>query len=68
MMMGLRLAEGVSAARFHAMFGVHLEELYASPLETFSEMGLLTWDGERVRLTEHGRLLGDQVFAAFLLD
>ena len=68
MMMGLRLAEGVSDARFHRAFGVHLEELYASALEKFSDIGLITWDGERVRLTERGRLLGNQVFEAFLLD
>ena len=49
-------------------FGLHLEEVYASALEGFSDIGLITWDGERVRLTERGRLLGNQVFRAFLLD
>ncbi|MCJ7551452.1 MAG: radical SAM family heme chaperone HemW [Anaerolineae bacterium] len=68
LMMGLRLAEGVSSARFHDEFGVHLEELYGSTIEKFNEIGLISWDGERVRLTERGRLLGNQVFEAFLLD
>jgi len=68
MMMGLRLAEGVSAARFQLAFGVRLEEVYASAIEKFTDFGLLTWDGEQVRLTEGGRLLGNQVFEAFLLD
>lgn len=68
MMMGLRLAEGVAAARFHDAFGVRLEDVYAPVLKQFSDIGLISWDGERVRLTTRGRLLGNQVFAAFLLD
>jgi len=68
MMMGLRLAEGVTAARFGAAFGVPLEQVYGPTIEEFDAIGLISWDGERVRLTERGRLLGNQVFEAFLLD
>jgi oxygen-independent coproporphyrinogen-3 oxidase len=68
MMMGLRLAEGVTDRRFHERFGRHLKELYAPALSRFRELGLISWDGKRVRLTAKGRLLGNQVFQAFLLD
>ncbi|MDY0020541.1 MAG: coproporphyrinogen III oxidase family protein, partial [Anaerolineae bacterium] len=67
MMMGLRLAEGVTDAAFRARFGVGLEDGYRSVLDRFSALGLLLWDGARVRLTAQGRLLGNQVFAEFLL-
>lgn len=66
MMMGLRLAEGVTDVRFQRRFGVGLAACYDDVLARFARLGLLTWDDERVRLTPAGRLLGNQVFAAFL--
>ena len=66
MMMGLRLAEGVSAKTFHARFGVGLEAIYGEVISRLSALGLLAWDKTRVRLTAKGRLLGNQVFAEFL--
>ncbi|MCU0521367.1 MAG: radical SAM family heme chaperone HemW [Anaerolineae bacterium] len=67
MMMGLRLAEGVSDARFHEASGHHLHELYGHVIDRFAEYDLLEWNGERVRLTRRGRLLGNLVFQEFLL-
>jgi len=73
MMVGLRLTEeGVSAMRFEQRFGQPLDAVYAEPLTRRSQMGLLEWAGEGasrcLRLTRKGRLLGNQVFAAFLAD
>lgn len=68
MMMGLRLTEGVSDARFRARFGTGLEEVFGRELARLSDDGLLEWDGEIARLTPRGRLLGNQAFAAFLPD
>ncbi len=73
MMVGLRLTEeGVSAMRFEQRFGQPLEAVYAEPITRLSQMGLLEWAGEGasrcLRLTRKGRLLGNQVFAAFLAD
>jgi oxygen-independent coproporphyrinogen-3 oxidase len=68
MMMGLRLAEGVTDRRFHSRFGLHLTELYGPALARFRDLGLVSWQDGRVRLTRQGRLLGNQVFEAFLLD
>ncbi|MBN1248755.1 MAG: hypothetical protein JXC32_13935, partial [Anaerolineae bacterium] len=67
MMMGLRLAEGISRARFASQCGADLEEVYGPTLARVQDLGLITWDGDRVRLTREGRLLGNQVFEAFLL-
>ncbi len=67
MMMGLRLAEGVGGDRFEAETGLRLVDLYEPVIERFSGLGLVAWDGQRVRLTRRGRLLGNQVFEGFLL-
>ena len=67
MMMGLRLLqEGVSFARFETRFGLSMREVYPVQMADLQEQGLLEWDTRRVRLTERGCLLGNQVFAQFL--
>jgi oxygen-independent coproporphyrinogen-3 oxidase len=66
MMMGLRLAEGIDDERFHSRFDIHLEDIFREELETLRRQGLLSWDGNTVRLTARGRLLANQVFASFL--
>jgi oxygen-independent coproporphyrinogen-3 oxidase len=67
MMLGLRLTrEGVAEADFRQRFGVSLEEIYGDEIRDLTKTGLLTWDQTRLRLTERGRLLGNQVFAQFL--
>lgn len=68
LMLGLRLAEGVGAAQFQARFGLALEATYAEEIRHWRTAGLLTWEGARLRLQRRGRLLGNQVFGAFLPD
>jgi oxygen-independent coproporphyrinogen-3 oxidase len=67
MMLGLRLLhDGVSAAAFEARHGRSLEEVYGQELADLRDLGLLTWDGERVRLTRRGLLLANDVAERFL--
>jgi oxygen-independent coproporphyrinogen III oxidase len=70
MMMGLRLVdEGVSNQEFARRFELSLEQAYPEQIERLSGQGLLEWSGEskeRLRLTRRGRLLGNQVFSAFI--
>lgn len=67
MMMGLRLVgEGVADADFRARFGLGLEDQYARKLNALKAKQLIEWDGERVRLTRGGRLLGNVVFREFV--
>ena len=70
MMMGLRLTEeGVSRAAFTNRFGVDLEIAFQKEIEQLIRLGLLEWEvteGDRLRLTSHGRLLGNQVFVEFV--
>lgn len=69
MMLGLRLVrEGVTAARFRERFGVSLTEMFDREITELTERGLLEWLSGHLRLTPQGRLLGNQVFAAFLPD
>jgi len=67
MMLGLRLVEeGVSRARFRQRHGVEMDSVFADELARLRSQGMLTSDGETVRLTARGLMLGNQVFAAFL--
>ena len=69
MMLGLRLVkEGVEDARFRARFGVGLDETFGAEIAGLVCRGLLERLPDRVRLTPEGRLLGNQVFAEFLLE
>lgn len=70
MIMGLRLTqEGVSARAFAARFGAALPELFGKQIERLCASGLLEWAGDQgdiLRLTTRGRLLGNRVFIEFL--
>ncbi len=70
MMTGLRLVEeGVSDAAFRQRFGESLREVFPAQIERLLRLGLLEWAGEEgdcLRLTRRGRLLGNQVFVEFI--
>jgi oxygen-independent coproporphyrinogen III oxidase len=66
MMMGLRLANGVTRERFRQRFGVELDTVYAEALDALSDTGLLEADAQGIRLTPQGYLLGNRVFAEFM--
>jgi oxygen-independent coproporphyrinogen-3 oxidase len=70
MMMGLRLIdEGVSAKRFAHRFGVDIQDIFKNEIEKLIAQGLVEWVdefGERIRLTNYGHLLANQVFVEFI--
>jgi len=66
MMVGLRLTqEGVSRKSFEQRFGIPVERVFSKEIDRMSQAGLLE-AGEVLRLTSHGRLLGNQVFMQFV--
>lgn len=65
---GLRLNAGISRAEFMARFGREFEQVFDERLADVRALGLLETVGDRIRLTEHGRLLGNEVFARLLPD
>jgi oxygen-independent coproporphyrinogen-3 oxidase len=70
MMMGLRLVdEGVSDTEFQERFGIKLEDRFGTQIDKLISVGLLEWcgeNGERLRLTVKGHLLGNRVFREFI--
>ena len=68
LLMGLRLKEGVSAARFLARTGTTLESaLDAEALRHAADESYVTWDGERLTATGEGRLRLDALLPYLLL-
>jgi oxygen-independent coproporphyrinogen-3 oxidase len=67
MMMGLRLVnEGVSLSGFAARFGASLDQVYGRVIANLQQRGLLETAAGALRLTQQGRLLGNQVFMEFV--
>ncbi|MCY7677622.1 radical SAM family heme chaperone HemW [Bacillus pumilus] len=64
--LGLRKIEGVKSADFQAKYGASPEALFPSVLEELAEKGLIVKDDTGIRLTRKGKLLGNEVFQAFL--
>jgi oxygen-independent coproporphyrinogen-3 oxidase len=68
MILGLRLLEGVSAAEFRRRFDVEMMEAYGEQLAQPIADGLVELAGDRLRLTERGLLLSNEVFVRLLPD
>ncbi|MEK9659967.1 MAG: radical SAM family heme chaperone HemW [Chloroflexota bacterium] len=68
MMMGLRLNEGVWGEAFAARFGMGIETRFPHATAECLELGLLEWADGRLRLTEDGRLLGNEAFSRFVTE
>lgn len=67
MFLGLRKTEGVSLSRFQEKFGQSLEKVYGEIIgEEIGKNNLAIEEG-RVKLTKHGRFVGNEVFEKFLL-
>ncbi|MEB2358387.1 radical SAM family heme chaperone HemW [Bacillus pumilus] len=64
--LGLRKIEGVKSADFQAKYGASPEALFPTVLEELAEKGLIVKDDIGIRLTRKGKLLGNEVFQAFL--
>jgi len=66
MMLGLRLNSGVSRAEFSRRFGVPIDSVFGNELDDLHSLGLLESVDDSVRLTERGRLLGNEAFERFV--
>lgn len=65
--LGLRKLDGVSISKFEQKFKRRMNEIYGEIIEDLISRGLLEKNGDRVRLTDKGVFLGNEVFQAFLL-
>jgi oxygen-independent coproporphyrinogen-3 oxidase len=66
--LALRLNEGLDLAAFADRFGREFEDAYDEPLAELAEHGLLERANGRLRLTQRGRLLANEVFVRLLPD
>ncbi|HEY5158361.1 MAG TPA: radical SAM family heme chaperone HemW [Anaerolineales bacterium] len=69
MMTGLRLTqEGIGVEEFHDRFGQDLMDVFGREINDLVRLGLLEWTkaGESLRLTDRGRMVGNQVFMRFV--
>lgn len=67
MLLGFRLtSEGISLGRFAERFGEDPRLHYDSRLAELGSSGLVEAEADRLRLTPAGRILGNQVFQAFV--
>ncbi len=65
-MLALRLAEGLSLATFRERYGQEFWPTFDQRLSDIRTLDLLEETAGRVRLTERGRMVGNEVFARLL--
>lgn len=65
-MLALRTSQGVGLHDFKERYGIDVARHYAPVVSRYSEAGLLERIGERMRLTERGRFLANDVCGAFV--
>ena len=51
---------------FASRFGVPLREAFGPAIERHTALGLIEWEGDRLRLSERGLLLANEVFVDLL--
>lgn len=66
--LGLRLNRGVNLREVAADFGNEAVEGLQATIAELVQDGLLVAEGDRIRLTSHGRLLSNEVFQRFLVE
>jgi oxygen-independent coproporphyrinogen-3 oxidase len=66
-MLALRTTQGVGLHDFKERYGIDVVRHYAPVVSRFSQAGLLERIGDRMRLTERGRFVANDVCGAFVL-
>jgi oxygen-independent coproporphyrinogen-3 oxidase len=66
--LALRLNEGLDVAAFEARFGATLEAAYGQQIAELTSLGLLERADGRLRLTDGGRYVANEVFVRLLPD
>lgn len=67
MFLGLRLNEGVSKKVFFNKHGIDINVIYGDIMKSLIKRNLLHDTGTHITLTPEGRMIGNEVFAEFLL-
>lgn len=64
--LGLRMTEGISQEEFRRSFGISVETVFGNAIKKHEGLGLLVTEDGRIRLTQKGISLSNQVFVDFL--
>ncbi|MCJ8006888.1 radical SAM family heme chaperone HemW [Lederbergia wuyishanensis] len=67
MFLGLRKIKGVQISHFYKKYNEDVMEIFKKPIHEMMNRGLLTVNDGYLLLTNRGKLLGNEVFQAFLL-
>ncbi len=67
MFLGLRKMEGVSPELFQKRFSADINDVFGETINKMIMQGLLELSDGRIKLTQSGKLMGNEVFQAFLL-
>lgn len=68
MFLGLRMNQGVSKSRFKKKFNKLIDEVFGETIKDLRCRGLIKEEREFISLTERGKVIGNEVFEAFLLN
>ena len=68
MFLGLRMNKGVSIKRFEEKFDQSIDQIYGQTLNQLVSDGLIEINDGFISLTERGKVIGNEVFEAFLLS
>lgn len=66
--LGLRLCNGIDIKDFKKRFNIDIMKRYGRQIEELLDAGLIKKDNSAIKLTQRGRLLGNEVFWRFLPD
>ena len=64
--MSLRLRQGISNIDFYERFGRKIEDLFGYQMKRLIKDGLLSYEDEKLKLTEKGLYIADTVLAEFI--
>lgn len=68
MFLGLRLNEGVSSSRFKKKFDQSIESVFGQTINNLKEKELIVEKNDAIALTKRGKVIGNEVFEAFLIN
>ncbi|MDE1889707.1 MAG: radical SAM family heme chaperone HemW [Planctomycetota bacterium] len=64
--MSLRLRQGISNIDFYKRFGREIEDQFGYQIKRLIKNGLISYEGEKLKLTEKGLYIADTVLAEFV--
>jgi len=68
MFLGLRMNQGVSKKRFYEKFNQSIEEVYGQTILDLKQRELINDQQGYLMMTERGKVIGNYIFEAFLLN